>query len=409
MVEHDDLDGELTIEGPILETAYAAYSVIKGENVIPRKETLGVGHDLLIRKKNGYVFCEVDGGEEISDEKILLFRDDVTKLNDLLKTNGDAPIIEARFIAMLSRKNWSENANQLMDETEKIFEASSISLIIVEPKRLVYDLIVSSILGFILKDGSIILVGPGHTAIRYNASVSKFMFGGASINENEFRKLPQSFVTWDFWNKEYRNMYKEYSSFCKESPPKWLDWKVPEKFGIKWKSASQILRAIERGYSKSGYEIDDKKRDGFISVRKTKKSTQYRVNVVHHTHIMSSEDVESIKESFSRLLEDLSKRVALEENIETGFVLFTDTVTFSHSYWTNIKFLNFKGETTYSEIQRGDDLLIESLNGGVLGIRIDKNQIKLTLKQGPDTMNVVRGSLQWEPSEEGTYPATLKF
>lgn len=409
MVEHDDLDGELTIEGPILETAYAAYCVIKGEKVVPRKETLGVGHDLLIRKKNGYVFCEVDGGEEISDEKILLFRDDVTKLNDLLKANEDSPIIEARFIAMLSRRDWGEKTNQLMYETERMFKDSSISLVIVEPKRLVYDLIVSSVLGFILKDGSIILVGPGHTAIRYNASVSKFMFSDVNINKNEFRKLPQSFVTWDFWNMEYRNMYKEYSSFCKESPPKWLNWETPEKFGIKWKSANQILRAIEKEYSKSGYEIEDKKKEGFISVKKTKKSTQYRVNVVHHTHIMCSEDVESIKESFSNLLEDLSKRVAREENIETEFVLFTDTVTFSHSYWTNIKFLNFKGETTYSEIQRGDDLLIDSMNGGVLGLRIDKNQIKLTLKQGPDTMNVVRGSLQWEPSEEGTYPATLKF
>ena len=70
MSDYDHLEGHLTVEGPLLELAYAASCLAKGEDVVPRLETLGIYHDVFIRSSKGYTFCECDGELRISQDKL---------------------------------------------------------------------------------------------------------------------------------------------------------------------------------------------------------------------------------------------------------------------------------------------------------------------------------------------------
>lgn len=404
-----DLEGELTIEGPVLEAAYSAFCVTKGEDIVPRKETLGVTHDLMLRGDKGYVFCELDGSGSISENKIKMFRDDVLKLNSLLKEDEKRPISEARFLTMLPRGYWGEEVSKLMDSVLEDFKKESISLRIVEPKRLLYDLIISSAVGFIVYDDSILLVGPNHWAIRYDSSISRFVFGGSPVDPNKYRAIPQSFIPWDYWDNRHSDLFTQYANMCQESPPEWLNWQFPVKFGIKWRSNDQILEAVEKDFSKQGRAIVCKDDKGFVVEERIQRTSAYVINVVHKSRNMLAEDADEVNEAFFSLGHRLVESEPNTQDANLRFRLFVDTVTFSHSFWTRIKFVGDKQHHIYVEILRGEDLLIDSLNKGVVGLKADKNHIKLTLEQGPDIMNIVRGSLQWEASKEGTYPATLKF
>lgn len=409
MENDQDLRGTLTVEGPLLEMAYAALCVAKGEEVVPRLETLGVYHDVFIRGSKGHTYCECDGQNQISLKKIELFRDEVLRLNTLLKSKEQLPILEARFVTMVSKKEWSVEVSTTMDAVKNSFEEQDINLVIVEPKRLIYDLISNSILGFVLVDGHILMVGPGHWAIRYNPSVSRFMFSESSIDLDKFRTLPQSFLARDFWNERHKEVYSKYAELSEESRPEWFNWKFPENFGIEWKGRKQLLNSVLNAYSLNGRTVVHKNDQGFITLRPLKKNSYYTANIVYTGHIIDDDDATEIDRELLQMVQEFRESGNMEEELDFYFRIFTDTITFSHLYWTKSKFNTHDGEVFYTEIHRGDDVLMETLNSGELGLKLSENRVLLSVDQGPETLTLVRGSLQWESSKEGTYPATLKF
>lgn len=409
MSDYYDLEGHLTVEGPLLELAYAALCLAKGEDVAPRLETLGIYHDVLIRSSKGYTFCECDGEAHVSKDKIDLFISEVLKLNSLLKSHSEMPILEARFVTMVPTAQWDEEATEELEVARIKFDEHSIRLVVVEPKRLIYDLISTSVLGFLILDNHIIIVGPGQWAIRYDASISKFVYGESSINLSRFRELPQSFLARDYWNERHKAINTEYVKMAMEALPEWFEWKYPEYFGIRWKSAEQMAEAIRKAYSRNGRIIVHVDKHGFISFRKLKKGSYYTANLVFGGTIIGDRDAEEIDREFLRMTMDFKESGEMSEDLDFYFRVFTDTTTFSHLYWTKAKFRSHKGEVSYTEIHRGDDVLLEVLNSGDIGIKLDGNHILLSMEEGANTLSLVRGSLQWESSEEGTYPATLKF
>lgn len=404
-----DLQGSLTLEGPLLEMAYSALCVSRGEDVVPRLETLGVYHDVFIRNSKGHVFVECDGQKTISMDKLELFRDEVLKLNSLLKSRDQLPITEARLVVMLPRKEWSPEVSAVLEDIKNVFNEEAIKLVLVEPKRLLYDLISNSILGFVLVDSHIVMVGPGHWAIRYNPSVSRFMYSESSIDLDRFRKLPQSFLARDYWNERHKEIYTQYAELSRESRPEWFNWKFPEIFGIVWKNREQLARSVVRAYSMTGGEVVYQDDNGFISLKRLKRGSYYTANIVYTGHIIDGDDATEIDRELLQMVQGFRESGAMEEDHEFYFRIFTDTITFSHLYWTKSKFNTHDGEVYYTEIHRGDDVLIETMNSGELGLKLTENSITLSMEQGSDTLTLVRGSLQWESSKEGTYPATLKF
>lgn len=409
MSEMDDLQGHLTVEGPLLEMAYAALCVAKGESVVPRLETLGIYHDVFLKGSKGFTFCECDGEAIISMNKIDLFIREVLKLNSLLKSQSEPPVVEARFVSMVPVSQWDEDAQEQLEVARIKFEEESIKLVVVEPKRLIYDLVSNSVLGFLLLDDHIILVGPGQWAIRYDASTSKFIFGESTIDLAKFRVLPQSFLARDYWNVRHKPIYSEYAKISMEALPEWFDWKYPEQFGVRWKSPEQMTEALLKSYSRNGREIAHRDRRGFVGVRKMKKDSYYTANLVFKSSIISDREAEEIDSELQRIIDEFRNSGEMLEELDFYLRIFTDTTTFTHLYWTKAKFRSHNGEVSYTEIHRGDDVLLEVLNSGDLGLKLNGNQVIVSMEEGANTLTLVRGSLQWESSEEGTYPATLKF
>lgn len=409
MVTKPDLEGDLTVEGQLLEMVYAAFCVSRGEDVIPRQETLGVYHDVLIRGTKGYTFCECDGESSISVEKLELFRTDVLKLNSLLKQGGAAPVTEARLVVMLPRNMWSADAEHVIEDISTDFQANSIKLNIVEPKRLLYDLVYSSVLGLMLIDNHIIFAGPGHWALRYNASVSKFMYSDSSVDPDKFKRLPQSFIARDYWNIRHMDMFSEYVSVSKEAIPEWFSWQFPEHMGITWSSAEQMTVAIRRAYEKGGRDVVFSYPRGFLTLRSLKKESYYSAHLVVKTDLIGAESAETVDNEFNQIITGFRDSGHMDASLNVYIRMFTDTVSFSKMYWLKSKFRLLNGKPAYTEIHRGDDVLMEVLNSGDLGIKLEGNKIRLSIEEGPNILSLVRGALQWESSEEGTYPATLKF
>jgi hypothetical protein len=409
MSDFDDLEGHLTIEGPLLELAYAALCVARGEDVVQRLETLGVYHDIFIKSSKGYTFCECDGEPQVSQNKIDLFIKEVTKLNNLLKSQSELPIIEARFVSMVPVDQWDRDAQEQLEAARIKFGDQGIDLVLVEPKRLLYDLISTSVLGFLLLDNHVIFVGPGQWAIRYNPSISKFVFGESTIDLPKFRELPQSFLARDYWNERHKAIYSKYAEIAMEALPEWFNWKYPDNFGIRWKYPEQMAEAVLKAYSKNGRIIVHTGKHGFVSLRKLKRGSYYAANLIFMSNVIGESEAEEIDRAFLDMIEEFRNSGEMSEDLDFYFRLFSDTMTFSHLYWTKAKFRTPRGEVAYTEIKRGDDVLAEVLNSGDLGLKLDENRIMLSLEEGPNILSLVRGSLQWESSKEGTYPATLKF
>ncbi len=409
MAAEEDLEGCLTIEGPLLESAYAALCVSRGENVVPRYETMGVFHDILIKEEEGYVVGECLGAPVVSPEKLSMFREEVLKLNERLKAVKDNPVTEARLIGMSTPEEWPEESREMLRKLEEDLGRESIELVFLEPKRVLYDVISNSIIGLSLFDNHIIFVGPGEWAIRYNASVSKYRIGGSSIDFQEFRKLPHSFMPRIYWAGTHRKIFEDYSRFSGEPLPEWFNWSLPDNLGIRWRSVEQIKDVIIHSFTGDRRELIYDGKAGFITRRNLKKNPYYTANLIYHKPLIDSEDAINIDKAMIDLIDSARAEVGIDEDLEFYNRIFTDTVTFTHSYWAKARYKSYHGKVSYTEINRGEDLLMESLNSGVLGMKLSGGRITLSSEESPNTMKIVNGGLHWESELRDVYPAGVRF
>lgn len=408
MVE-EDLLGTLTLEGPLLEMTYAALCLNMGEKVVPRYETMGVFHDILIKQEDGYVIGECLGQPLVSAEKLSLFKDQIGKLNERLKASGDHPITEARIISLSTVSEWPEETRETLLRLEEHLKSESIELKFVEPKRILYDVIANTILGFSLYDNKIFLVGPNEWAIRYNPAVSKYRFGGSSIDFHEFRSLPHSFMPRTYWSETHRKIFEEYATISLEPIPEWFSWTTPENLGISWRSVEQIKSAIIHSYVNENRDLIYEGRSGFITRRNLKKNPYYTVNLIYHKQMIDGNDAISIEKETKELIETAKKEGKIKDDLDFFNRMFTDTVTFEYSYWAKSKYRTNHGKISYTEINRGEELLMAALNSGTLGLKLKGGKIMFSTEESPNTLKIVNGGLHWESELRGVYPAKLSF
>ncbi len=409
MSADEDLEGFLTIEGPILEMAYAALCITREERVVPRYETMGVFHDILIHQEEGYVIGECLGSPEVTGDKLNQFRDQVLKLNERLIAVKDDPIVEARMVSMTVPEDWSEQNMEILRKLEIELDELNIKLTFIGPKRIVYDLISNSILGLALFDNHIFFVGPGEWAIRYHPSVSKYQIGGSSINFQEFRKLPHSFMPRNYWDNAHRKIFEEYAEFSNESLPEWFKWGELDKMGIRWKSVEQIKDAIIHSFIRENRELIYNSSNGFITLRKLKKNPYYTANLVYHKPCIDSDDAVNIEKAMAALIDGAKAEGRITEDLEFFNRIFTDTVTFTHSYWLKARYKSYHGKVSYTEINRGEDVLMEALNNGILGFKLSKGRLTLSTEESDNTLKIVNGGLHWESELRDVYPAGIRF
>lgn len=409
MADEEDLDGFLTVEGPLLEAAYAALSISRGEKVAARYETMGVFHDLLIRDDEGYIIAECLGEPVVSEKKLFMFREEVLKLSERLRAAKDIPIKEARIVSISTPDEWSPDAREMLQKLASDLEKESIKLTFIEPRRIIYDLIMNSILGLSLFDNHIFFVGPGESAIRYQPSVSKFGISVSPIDFNEYRKLPHSFMPRIYWSNTHKAIFEEYAVLSGEPLPEWFDWKLPDHLGITWKSVEQMKDALIHSFKHGDRELVYEKANGFITKRLLKKNPYYTANLVYHRHMIDSNDAVSIEREMNELIKAAKEVGKISEELEFYNRLFTDTITFTHSYWYKARYMSYHGKVSYTEILRGEDVLMETLNSGILGFKLKNGRLTLSTEESPNTLKIVNGGLHWESELRSVYPAQLRF
>lgn len=405
----EDLLGTLTLEGPLLEMVYAAYCLGKGEKVVPRYETMGVFHDILLKREQGYVIGECLGQPLVSPEKISLFQGQIEKLNERLRASGDQSLVEARIISLSSESEWAAETKNRVQALKEQLERESIKFVFVQPKKVLYEVIASTVLGFGLYDNKIFLLGPGEWAIRYNPSVSKYEFGSSTIDLNEFRGLPHSFMPRTYWSETHKKIFEEYAGISLEPIPEWFRWNEPEELGIRWRSVGQIKDAVKHSFINGDRELVYETDSGFITRRNLKKNPYYTANLFYHKQMIDGEDALKIEKETKELIEGARREKRIQEGLDIYSRIFTDTVTFEYSYWAKSRYMTNHGKASYTEINRGEEVLMDALNNGTLGIKLVAGRIALSSEESPNTLKIVQGGLHWESELRGEYPARLRF
>lgn len=405
----EDWAGSLTIEGWLLEMAYSALCVAREETVVPRYETLGVIHDILLDAGEGYVFCECVGEEGISMEKLDFFETSVLTLNSRLSDfKSERPIKEARLVTVSDPDTWGKEQRDKLESIKEKFSAESIVLVNESSKKLLYELISRSIIGFGMIDNKIFFAGPNERAIRYDRASSSFGYNQCSIDFKEFRKLPQSFLPRDYWSQRYRDVFEETAASEYEKIPEWFQWEFPDSFGISWLSSSQIKEAVMDLSERKGNESVYDNVPGFLSFRRLNKTGYYTANIVHCGNQMHRNEGRKIRDELSTLIRMAKAHSKVNSEAEAYLRIYTDTTTFSPDYWSTLGYSSYNGRIVYPEIVRGDEVLTEALNYGTLGIKLRGNKITLSRSDTSDVLKIEGGALKWE-SGESTYPAQLKF
>lgn len=404
-----DWEGNLTLEGWLLEMAYSALCVSRGESVVPRYETLGVIHDVLLEQNEGFVFCECVGENGISMEKLNLFEESIKTLNSRLKDfDSGKYVTEARLVTVSDPSTWDSPQQEKLEKIRNSFRENSVELKIECSKRLIHDLITRSIIGFGMVDNKIFFAGPNERAIRYDPSTSKFQYGQCSLDFSEFRKLPQSFLPRDYWSKRYRDVFDETASSEHEAIPEWFSWDFPKKFGISWRSDLQMKDALKEVIRKTDAEVVYENQLGILSYRKINKTGYYTANVIYSGSHMHRNDGFMIRDELISLIRSAKTHSAVSPETEAYLRVFTDTTTFSPDYWSTLGYSSYNGKIVYPEIVRGDEVLMAGLNQSILGIKLTGNKITLSTDDTSDVMKIEMGGLKWETGEQ-TYPAQLKF
>lgn len=407
--KEEDWAGNLTLEGWLLEMAYSALCVSRGEKVVPRYETLGVIHDVLLDENDGFVFCECVGESGISMEKLDLFETSILTLNSRLRDFDSQKLVTgARLVSISDPSTWDTPQQEKLEKIRNRFKENSIELKTESSKRLIHDLITRSIIGFGMIDNKIFFAGPNERAIRYDPTTSKFQYGQCSLDYGEFRKLPQSFLPRDYWSKRYRDVFDETASSEHESIPEWFSWEFPEKFGISWHSDKQMKSALKEVIKRTDAEIAFENQAGILSYRKINKSGYYTANVIYSGSHMHRNDGFMIRDELISLIRSAKTHSAIPSDTDAYLRVFTDTTTFSPDYWSTLGYSSYNGKIVYPEIVRGDEVLMAALNHSILGIKLAGNRITFSTSESSDVMKIERGGLKWEAGEQ-TYPAQLKF
>lgn len=405
----EDWAGNLTLEGWLLEMAYAALTLSRGDKIVPRYETLGVVHDVLIEKDDGYVFCECVGEHSVSLEKLDLFENSILTLNTRFRDfNSDKLVKTARLVSVSDPSTWEKPQKDRLDEITRRLGENSVEVAIESGKRLVYDIISKGIIGFGMIDNKIFFAGPNEHAIRYDPASSVFRYSECPIDYGAFRKLPQSFLPRDYWSQRYRDVFEESAASEYEAIPEWLSWEFPDRFGISWKSNGQMKESLKEVLVKRGAQVVFESAGGFLSYRKISKDEYYNANVVHSGSQMHRNDGFMIRDDLATLMKSAKTRSVISSDTNAYLRIFTDTTTFSPDYWSTLGYSSYNGKVVYPEIVRGDEVLMDSLNYGILGIKLRENRITLSTSDSPDVMKVENGALKWE-DVRGTYPAHMKF
>lgn len=385
------LEGKMTIEGPFLEKLWAAFQISKFRRVVPRYETLGTHHDLLVTNTENSTVYECTGQAEMTEKKIHKFVNDVQQLQDRLEKAGEPPLKEAILVSTTLRSGWANGVKQTFERAKRQMEETyQINLNKLEDYDVLYELIFSGVLGLRLIDNRIIFAGPEDYCLRYDSGKNSFIKGFANINLNRFRELPHSFLPSHYWEQRYRELFEEAMKpqleWVREPP-----WVYTSQYGIKWAKPSDVKKLYQTKYEKWPRVYTLLSEDhGFIQDwRSRRRHDYYSVHVFDCSEIVTRDKVSEQKGYTIDLFWKLKEANEYLKSEKAGLHLYFTSGSFSPLAWAESKESTAK-EISIHEVKQGEDMLRDLLNDGFLGFSFTEQNL-ITLASPPIK------SIRWTP------------
>jgi len=396
-----ELSGALSLEGPFLECVYATYLLLKGKRVVERSMTGGVQHDVLVEDADGFEFYELTGQERIDWDKVARFRDAINQLADYLKKeDGGKRLVRAYFISMTAEDAWSEDAKKVLEQLRKDFmQRLSCEVHHINGITALKQILESGALGLRLVNNRIYFAGPEEYAIRYDPSSGWFDIGFAKLDLSKFRSTPFSFLPSHFWEMYYQSRVREV--FMQEYKEKGEDltiWTYQYNEGLKWPNLDNLvslyaeyLNRFKRRYAKIMEEAALKY--VFETYESARGNRYYILHLFSLAEVVDKQTTTGLRGIADHIATKIKDQIDYlkDERICVEFHSASDVWTLNA--WSEIHkpipehLKNVLGEKI--RVERGNELLKEMLNVGILGFSFrSKNQITL---RGPGAEAIRRG------------------
>ena len=396
-----ELEGAISLEGPLLESVFAVHLILNGHNVVSRSSSYGVEHDILVDEYDGYVFYECTGQQEITVEKIDRFRFDAIKLAEVLKKNEGKPLKKAVFVAAVADDAWSSKAKEVIDETRQTLkEKVGCEVEVISGLKLLKQLLSSGALGLRLYFNRIYLAGPEDYAIRFDPQTSEFKLMYARLRMDTFRKTIFSFLPSHYWEMYYHTRWREV--YEKEANAKLEPlslWTYPYYEGLRWRSVRELTLRYKDYIEAMGFIAEEiPGEEGCLFEHSWGRRHDY---YTLHFFLINEIIDKSVARTVCGRLDRIINRIRKERTYigKIGVEIHTFTEYWTSGGWSEVHSMpeTIKQNISYVEVERGNDILIRLLNEGILGLGFrTRNQITLF---GPG-VNAVRRT--WR-KEEGRF------
>jgi len=399
-----ELIGSMILEGPFLELVMASYLLKKGENIVPRLETGGISHDILVKKSDGFVLYECTGQRDIGEDKIDKFHWDIIRLHDALKKLEGKGIIEAVFVASVIDDAWQPSAKEALTRIEHSLKRRvGANLRVFSGLNLLKELVACGVLGLRLFEGKVHFAGPEDYAIRYDPKNGEFRMSFAPVDLVKFRELPHSFLPSYYWETYYRELYQEVAEDKNE--PLTI-WSYIYNEGVKWSSSRDLVKAYYEYLTSEPRTYTLEMGDDYLieEYKSRRRNYYYSIHMFSCDEKFNSQVAGRLTGKAIRLIDDIKHKREYLEEMPFSIHIHSSTEAWSSKAWGELR----KGipevlhkEISYINAERGNDLLIRMLNWGILGLHF-KSRNELTLV-GPGVEAIRRTKVDHEISVSKGY------
>jgi len=393
-----ELEGFLSLEGPLLEAVFALHLMSQGYRIVPRRSSYGVHHDILVDAYDGYVFYECTGQEEITVEKIDKFRHDALLLKERLEDVEGKTLKKCVFVAAVGEDSWTARSRDEFNQTVERLKEVGCDVELIQGMDLLKQLLLSGSLGLRLYLNRVFFAGPEDYAIRFDRDYGGFRIMYPKISLDIFRGTPFSSLPSHYW--ELYHQYKLRDMLQREyAELKEPLWTYQPYEGLKWKSVQDLVSCYKEYLSSRPreYALNIEGEDNWLfSSWKSRRGNRY-----YDIHAFTTDEVidRSVADSICGRADMLIHKLKKEGRIPQGEKVSVNVHTFTE-FWTsggwsayNEK-MGFLEEQAYLYTERGNEVLVKLLNGGVLGIRFRKKNL-ITLC-GP---NIPAIRLTWDDQQ----------
>ena len=393
-----EMQGALRLEGVFLEGIFSAYTISEGLQVVPRPETEGQQHDVLIERYDGFIHCECTGLAEITAKKIDRFCNDTMMLHTNLHRKYGKGLIEAWFVAATHDGAWTSDASEEFQKVKKLLkERLNIETYLISSNELLLKLLTAGILGVRLVKDRIYWASPEDVAIRYNQAEKAFVYDRCDrrlldkFAETHFSLLPSY-----YWDSYYRTIFEEAVKDKMELPLSVFYYYDSE--GLRWGSIDDLINCYATYINtfRRGYVLE-KGKDFILGLYESRRKNKYYSLYIFTlgdkstgTTYISSTLLSELKGRAYILVEELKTagKIPKEESVSISIV--SPTQHWSPQAWGMVPEVpEILKEEIRAYRMTGNELLRSLLNTGVLGFRFrSKNEVTLV---GPGIEAIRRG------------------